>query len=205
MSPEWASSRRARTFWFALAATVILCGDLLVVLLPYGVVDPHLIISYGSLPHLSLVPSPLSPERQSWLLEAGVVVDLAILIPAVYWLLCRGPWKMTLVRVVSLACLGIWGASLLVPADQQHLLDVMRPVRNLGTVGLVLLELFVLFKIYRAVFTGTSKKDVAADLHTSAGMPIWASRLMAWEAALMHKLWRWCREVIRAVFGSPDP
>ncbi|MFN8899311.1 MAG: hypothetical protein ACK5YM_14700 [Pseudomonadota bacterium] len=128
-------------------------------------------------------------------LEAGLLFDLAVLVPSLYWLCYRNRGRRAAVRAAALACVGIWAAVKLVPADEQHLMHYVAPLRYVGLAALIALEAAVVIAIYRSVFAGNSAAQAAAS--APEDLPPWAARLLAMEAALWRKAWL----VIRRVFG----
>lgn len=117
------------------------------------------------------------------LLEIGILLDFAIVLPGLYIACYWRRGKPALMRAVALAALGFWAASKLLPESGQFLIPSLWPVRYLALAVLVLVELKVMLAVYRAVFGGTSREEAARRLQTDAGMPAWAARLAAAEAA----------------------
>ncbi|MFX8141364.1 hypothetical protein ABTK98_19625, partial [Acinetobacter baumannii] len=73
------------------------------------------------------------------LLEAGLLFDLAVLVPALYWLAYRQRQQRIGARVLALACVGIWLAQQLVPEAERDLLNHVEPLRYAGIAVLVAL------------------------------------------------------------------
>jgi hypothetical protein len=122
--------------------------------------------------------------------EAALLIDLCLTAPLLY-LLCyarRQPLRVSLIRARAIACGGIWLASWLIPAGQQHLLGQLAPWRWAGLGVVALFEVAILVAAIRIAFsaTGTTKELTAAT-----GAPEWVSRLMLWEARLWRGLWHW--------------
>ena len=150
--------------WFFLAAVCVAAADLFVVTLDNW----------------------SNPE----LLEAGILLDLSIVIPALYlWCYhCRG--KAAVLRAAALSCLGIWVAGRCVPSEHHHILSAIGFVRYIGLAVMLVFEIKLVVMIYRAAFGRDSKAAPAAFAAAKdAGMPEWAARIMAWEASLWRKAW----------------
>ncbi|MEN1930215.1 hypothetical protein WCE37_14665 [Luteimonas sp. MJ250] len=161
-----------RAHWFVLAAAVVLIGD----------------IALASLDSWS------DPQ----LLEAGILFDLSVVIPALYLWCYRSRGKAAIVRAIALSCLGIWVAGHVVPNEHHQVLSAVGFIRYVGLAVLVVIELKLAVMIFRAAF----RRDIEAAptvLATAkdAGMPEWAARLMAWEASLWRKAW----DAIRRMAG----
>jgi len=78
-----------RAHWFFLVAPLVIAADLFVALDPRGGIDR--------------------------LVEAGLLFDLAVVLPCLYWLCYRGRGRKAVIRAAALSCLGIWAALKLVP------------------------------------------------------------------------------------------
>jgi hypothetical protein len=131
-------------------------------------------------------------------LEAGVLLDVAVLVPVLYALCYRRRGRAAWIRAGALACLGIWLAGRIIPAAHQDLLAHLGPLRYAGMAVLFLIELRLAIAIYRAAFSDQpeqAQRTLAAAEH--AGVPRWVTRLMAWEASLWRRAWqrmrRWGR------------
>jgi hypothetical protein len=120
------------------------------------------------------------------LLEVGLLSDLAIVVPglciACYWR--KG--KPAVLRAIALASLGFWSASKLLPESGHFLIQSLWPVRYAALAVLLVVELKVMLAIYRSVFRGASRAEVATRIQSQAGMPAWAAKLAAAEATLWH-------------------
>ena len=161
------SRRRIGADWFVPVAVAVLAADLVVV---------------GA--HLEGAPS---------LMEVVLVGDLAVVIPAAYLACYRARGRAAVVRALGLACLGIWVAAHVVPPAHQALLTTLTPVRYAGSALVLVVEVRVLYAIWRAAFTGGDASAAAQDV----GVPPWLARLMAWEAALGRRAWELARRVWR--------
>lgn len=150
-----------RLHWFFLIAPLVLATDLYVGLSARGEVDR--------------------------LLEAGLMFDLVVLVPSLYWLCYRRGGKKAITKAAALAFLGIWAALKLVPETERDLLNYVAPLRYVGLAALAWLELIVVLEIYKAVFKGGTVEEVVSQ--TSADIPSWVVRLLAIEANLWRKVW----------------
>lgn len=124
------------------------------------------------------------------LLEAAILADLSIVIPALYLWCYRSRGKAAIVRAIGLSCLGIWVAGHVVPNEHHQILSTVGFVRYIGLAVLIIIELKLAAIIFRATFRreGDTKATVLTTAK-DAGMPEWAARLMAWEASLWRKAW----------------
>lgn len=150
-----------RLHWFFVIAPLVLALDLHVSLSARGQID-HLI-------------------------EGGLLFDLVVLIPSLYWLCYRQRGKKAFVKAAALACLGIWAAVKLVPEPERDLLNYVAPLRYVGLAALVWLELVVVLGIYRAVFKSGSVDEAVS--RAPADMPPWMVRMLAIEANFWRKTW----------------
>ena len=130
------SFSHVRTHWFFLLAPLVIAVDIYVVLDARGEITR--------------------------LIEAGVLFDLALLLPCLYWLCYRARGKRAVIRAVALACVGIWAALKLVPESEQSLLNYVAPLRYLGLAALAWIELAVILVLFRAIFNGRSREAAAA-------------------------------------------
>jgi len=125
-------------------------------------------------------PNSASPR----LLEVGLLCDLAIVVPGLYIARYWRNGKRTFLRAIALASLGFWSVSKLLPESGQFLTQSLWPVRYVALAVLVAIELKVALAIYRSVFRGASRQEAARALQSEAGMPAWAARVAAAEAAI---------------------
>jgi hypothetical protein len=163
------NSQAIRTHWFFWVAPLVLAVNFYAALSTRGAIDR--------------------------LVEAGLLFDLVILLPVLYWFCYRRRGRPALVRAAALACLGIWLAQKLVPEPEQGLLVYVAPLRYVGLAVLVWLEVVVVMAIYRSVFKGGSVEQAAAQ--ASSDLPPWVAKLMAMEAKFWLKVWG----VIKRLFG----
>lgn len=150
-----------RLHWFFLFAPLVLAVDLYVGLSARGQID-----------HLT---------------EAGLLFDLVVLIPSLYWLCYRQRGKKAVIKAAALACLGIWAALKLVPEPERDLLNFVAPLRYVGLAALAWLELVVVLAIYRTVFKSGSVDEAIS--RAPADMPPWVVRLLAIEANFWRQVW----------------
>ncbi len=135
-----------------------------------------------------------SPE----LLEAGLLFDFAILLPVLYLICYRSQGKRSVVRAVALACLGIWAVGHVVPEGDQSLLQDLQFIRYIGLGVLVLLQVKLMVAIFRATSgASASAAHEASTLADETGTPPWVRKLLAWEAAVWIKVWRFVRRAFR--------
>jgi hypothetical protein len=155
------NSNALRMHWFFLTAPIVFAVDLYAGLSFRGEVDR--------------------------LLEAGLLFDLAVVIPGLYWLCYRQRGRKAVIRAAAMACLGIWVASKLVQESEQDLLDYFVLIRYAGLAVLIWLEVAVFLAIYSAIFKGGSVAEATSQ--APAEVPQWAARLLAREARFWFKVW----------------
>lgn len=157
--------------WFFLAALAVVAADLAVTL--------------------------LDDWTNPRVLEAGVLFDLSVVIPAMYLWCYRSRGKAAVVRAIALSCLGIWVAGHVVPNEHHQILSTVGFARYIGLAVLIAIEIKLVVMILRATFRRDSEPSTAV-LATAkdAGMPEWAARLMAWEASLWRKAWDAIRRLV---------
>ena len=135
-----------------------------------------------------------SPE----LLEAGLLFDFAILLPVLFLICYRSEGKRSVVRAIALACLGIWALGYVVPEANQSLLEDLQFVRYIGLGVLVLLQVKLIVAIFRAMSGASANAEhEASRLADETGTPPWVRKLLAWEAAVWIKVWRFVRRAFR--------
>jgi len=153
-----------RVHWFLLAAAAVVTGD--------------------------LVAASLDSWSNPKLLEAGILFDLSVVVPALYLWCYRSRGKAAIVRAVALSCLGIWVAGHIVPSEHHQVLSTVGFVRYVGLAVLIIIQLKLVLMIYRATFRrDNDAKPTVLATAKDAGMPEWVARLMAWEASLLRKAW----------------
>lgn len=160
-----------KAHWFFFVAALIVAGNWLA--LP-GV--------RADLPHLA---------------EPAALFDLAILLPALYWLCYRHRRKDAGLRALALSCLGIWSVSKLIPQSEQQLLVYLTPLRYVGLAVLVAIELKIVLALYRAVFSGATRDAAAEQIQRQADLPPWLTRLLVAEAVLWRRVWVFVRRLVR--------
>lgn len=164
------NTQTLRVHWFFLVAPLVVAVDSFVVLSASGEIDR--------------------------LLEAGLLFDLVVLVPCLYWLCYRQRRRKAGIRAAALACLGIWVALKLVPDSERDLLNYVTPLRYAGLAALGWLELVVVVSIYRTIFKGGSVSQAVAD--APGDTPPWVVKLLAIEANFWLKTWG----AIKRLFGK---
>ena len=159
-----------RLHWFLVVAPLVLAADVYVGLTARGEID-HVV-------------------------EGGLLFDLVVLVPSLYWLCYRQRGKKAITKAAGLACLGIWVALKLVPETERDLLNYVAPLRYIGMAALVWLEFLVGLAIYKAVFKTGSVEEAISQ--APKDMPLWAIRLLAVEA----NFWRKVLGVVKRVLGK---
>ncbi len=125
-------------------------------------------------------------------LEAALVFDACFTLPVLY-ALCYSrskPLRQVVLRMLALACLGIYVLGWIVPADAQLLLPRLAWARTAGLTVLILIELRLVVAVVRMVFgTGASAEQRA----TQTGAPRFVARLTVLEARMWKAVWRFLR------------
>ncbi len=161
------NTKALRTHWFFFVAPVILAGWIYVT---------------------KAIQAPV--DR---ILEVGLLFDLVVLVPCLYWVCYRVRGRRSVLRAAALACLGIWVALKLVPEPEREILSYVAPLRWVGLAALLWLEIKVVTAIYKSVFKGGS--TVQAASMATADMPPWAARLVALEAKVWLKVWQCIKRI----------
>ena len=157
--------------WFFVAAALVLASDVLAL----------------------QTPDWSSPR----LLEIGLLSDLAIVVPGLYIACYWRKGKSAVLRAVALASLGFWSASKLLPESNQFLIPSLWPVRYVTLAVLMVIEFKIMLSMYRSVFGGASRRKVAESLQAQTGMPPWAAKLAAAEAAIWHAAYTKAKAIFR--------
>ncbi|TFI59353.1 hypothetical protein E2493_05820 [Sphingomonas parva] len=124
--------------------------------------------------------------------ELVTLIDWCVSVPLLYFLCYRNRlsgWQMAL-RLLAIACAGLWVAGRLVPAAAQEILPQLGWLRGLGLAAIALVELRLLVLGVRLAFSGSAD---AAQLSARTGAPPFLARLMLLEA----RFWRWVWRLIR--------
>ncbi len=125
-------------------------------------------------------------------LEAALIFDAVVTVPALY-ALCYGrrrPLRPVAVRMVALACLGIYLLGWIVPTDAQVLLPSLGWARNAGLAVLILVELRIMVGALRLVFRAGATSE---QLTAQTGAPPLIAKLMLLEVRIWKRLWRLLR------------
>lgn len=128
--------------------------------------------------------------------EFGVLFDLIVLVPALYFLCYRSQMNRPFVKVLGLACLGVWMATKMIPEPDRMALTYLEPLRFVGLIVLVIVEFAVVRMIYRSLSAGDRSDTVAKQITTDADVPDWVARLLVWEAGLWRKLFGFLRRLV---------
>jgi hypothetical protein len=121
--------------------------------------------------------------------EAVLLFDLCVTMPFLYFLCYRKSLSLAqlALRLLGLACFGVWFATWLVPADSQSLLPHLGWARIAGIAVIILVELRVLIAAIRISF---SRDASAQKLIETTGAPRLIAKLMMLEAKFWHSVWR---------------
>ena len=156
--------RKLKQHWFFIAATVMICGDWIVVR-TQGVDRPRL-------------------------MEAAVLGDLALIMPLLYFVCYRSKGKAAIIRACALSCSAIWLCGYIIPQAHHYLLNSLSWMRYLGMAVLTVLEIKLILMLWRTIFkSNLSAEDVATEVAAKADMPLWVARLMGLEARFWRSIW----------------
>jgi hypothetical protein len=131
------------------------------------------------------------------LAEPAALFDLAVLLPALYWLSYRHRRKDAVLRALALSCLAIWAVSKMIPHSEQQLLIYLTPLRYVGLAVLVAIEIKIFLALYRTVFSGATRDAAAAQIQSQADLPPWLSRLFVAEAVFWRRVWLFVERLFR--------
>lgn len=125
-------------------------------------------------------------------MERALLFDACVTLPALY-ALCYGRslslWQLAL-RMVGIACLGIYFLGFIVPVEEQRLLPAFAWARTAGMILLIVIELRILIATLGLLFRpDTTAEEVAAR----SGMPMLTAKLMLLEARMWKRLARFLR------------
>jgi len=124
--------------------------------------------------------------------EAVVLFDLCLFMPALYLLCYRGslPLKRLALRALGLACLGMYLATYIVPEAAQQLLPHLAWARTVSLPVIALIEIVFIVTVVRLVW----RSDATVErVQAASGAPAWVARLMLLEARMWKALWRLIR------------
>jgi len=122
------------------------------------------------------------------LVEFGLLFDLVVLLPVLYFVCYRKRKSGAAIRAVGLACLGVWVATKLIPEADRALLTYIQPLRYVGLAVLVLLELAVIRLVFVSLSSGDTATEAARKAKEHSEMPAWVAKLLAWEAGLWRRM-----------------
>lgn len=128
-------------------------------------------------------------RRDAQMAEMALLFDACVSLPILYYLCYRGTLsgRQMALRLVGLACLGIWFATWLVPSESQSLLPHFGWARTAGLAVLLIIELRLIIGAIKMAFSGKASAD---ELASASGAPQWMAKLMLLEARFWRWLWR---------------
>ena len=127
--------------------------------------------------------------QEALLVEAGLLFDLAVLLPALYFICYRSNGNAAALKSVAIACGGIWLATYLVPPEQQRILPALAFLRYGAIVVLVYIEIRIVAVLYWAIIAGRVPADEAASqLASGLGVPSGIAKFMAMEALFWRRV-----------------
>ena len=124
--------------------------------------------------------------------EAVTLFDWTVSVPLLFFLCYRSQLtaQQMALRLLGLACLGVWVASWLVPVSAQVILPHLGWARLAGMAVLALLELRLLMLALKLAFSGEATADELARI---SGAPPLLAKLMLLEANFWRAVWRYIR------------
>lgn len=127
--------------------------------------------------------------REGRMGEAVLLFDWCVTIPALYawcyWRQLSG--RQLALRLLGLACLGVWVASHAVPPSSQALLPTLGWARTAGLIALAIIELRLVFAAMKLLFSPGATAEQVAE---KSGAPPFIARLMVLEARFWRAVWR---------------
>lgn len=126
------------------------------------------------------------------MIEAVTLFDWVVTIPLLYFLCYRrslAPRQMAL-RLLALACLGVWAAGQVLPLSAQAMLPHLGWPRMAGLAVLALIELRLLVLAVKFAF---SARGSAEELAEKSGAPVFLAKLMLLEARFWRAVWKLIR------------
>jgi len=128
-------------------------------------------------------------QREGSIAEMVLLFDVFVSVPVLYFLCYRATLtrKQMALRLIGLACLGIWFATWLVPEASQSLLPRLGWLRTAGIALLVIAELRLVLGAIKMAFSGKASADQLAH---ASGAPPWIAKLMLLEARFWRWMWR---------------
>lgn len=132
-----------------------------------------------------------APPQDAAMVERVLIADLCLSVPILY-AICYAR-RMSLDRLL-VRCLGVALAGMVVlgwtlPAEQQFLLPMTKPLRIAAIVLLALVELRVVIAALRLAFAAAPR----AEALTERGVPPLIAKLMLIEARFWKAVWRLLR------------
>ena len=121
--------------------------------------------------------------------EMVTLLDWTISVPLLFFLCYRSKFnaREMVLRLLGLACLGVWLSSWLVPVSEQTILPHLSWARTAGMAVLLLVELRLFMLALRYAFSGEATPD---ELARKAGVPPLLAKLMLIEANFWRAVWR---------------
>jgi hypothetical protein len=140
----------------------------------YLILKRHLFLAAAGMVVLGVV---ITTQTANWMMEGNsieiaIMVDLAILLPALYLWLHRPLQKTVVLKSLAIGCAGIWLTGLLIPSQHQSLLPSFAWLRYIGIAILGYIEIRVFLIIYRAVLAQASPAEkYTEELAAATGIP----------------------------------
>ena len=124
--------------------------------------------------------------------EAVILFDGCVSVPLLYYFCYRSTvsgWQMA-VRLLAVACSGVWFATWLVPDASQSLLAQLGWARMAGIAIIAAVELRLVVAAIRVAFSANA---TAEQLSQASGAPPLIAKLMLLEARFWRAVWRFIK------------
>ena len=154
------------------------------------------LFTVASMVLLGYIGAQLDDWNAPRLLEASLLVDLAIIAPLLlticYW--NANTPKQRVLKGIGFAGLGLSLVAWLVPHQHHFILNIFEPLtetlhagRSIFAILFVLFEAWLFWTIAKALFAAESKEEMEASLQDKADLPPYLAKLMVAEVTF----WKW--------------
>lgn len=160
----------AKANWYFVLLPIILCGN------------------YAA----SKIPGDIDPRLN----ETAILFDLVFLLPALYAVCYRKLGRKIIIRILGIACMGIWLAGHLIPAEEQVIYAQIAFMRDAGLAFLTLIEIRISVFMFKLLFGRLQENEnTVRQLNEKMDVPLWVAKLIVLEAAFWKRLWKFVRHL----------
>lgn len=153
----------AKGNWYFVLLPIILCGNYMA----------------------SKMPSDIDPRLN----EAAILFDLLFMLPLLYAICYRKLGRKIIIRIIGIACLGIWLAGHLIPPEEQIIYAQIAFLRYVGLAFLVLIEIKMSVFMFKLLYGRQQENEnITKQLSEKIDIPLWAAKLLVLEAAFWKRL-----------------